>query len=182
MKDNSKDIKIILIGEEKVGKTSIFSRICCEQFHYSYESTRLGAINDKYIQFDEHFDTIKLVLWDTPGKQNLREITPVKFNNFNVVFIVFNISNKNSYIEAIDYWFKTAKEYQKNEVIICLVANYCEVDEAYEVSIEELTRFANENNVQLYMISALHDIGIKEMIKDITSKYMQLNSNYKLGK
>lgn len=37
-------------------------------------------------------------------------------------------------------------------------ANYCELDEAYTVSIKELKKVGNENHVQIYMISAKHNI------------------------
>ena len=50
-------------------------------------------------------------------------------------------------------------------------ANYCELDEAYTVSIKELKKVGNENHVQIYMISAKHNIWIKEMLEDIIAKY-----------
>ena len=53
-------------------------------------------------------------------------------------------------------------------------ANYCELDEAYTVSIKELKKFGNENHVQISMISAKHNIGIKEMFSAAAKKYLSL--------
>ena len=54
-------------------------------------------------------------------------------------------------------------------------ANYCELDEAYAVSIKELKRLGDENHFQIYMISAKNNIGIQEMLKDIITKYADYN-------
>ena len=83
-----------------------------------------------------------------------------------VVLIVFNITNKNSYTEAIDYWLKDVKTINK-ECSIYLVANFCDIDESYEVSIDEIKQFANMNKILVYLVSARNNIGIEEMLNDI---------------
>ena len=52
-----------------------------------------------------------------------------------------------------------------------MVANRCEIDENYEVTIEELKKYGDENYIQIYMVSTLLDIGIKEMFEDCANQY-----------
>ena len=168
MNANKIHFKITIIGETNVGKTNIISRIMSKPFNYSYENTLVPAIDYYNTEFTIEGTTYqtKLTIWDTSSKLRYRGLSKILYKDALVVLIVFNITNKNSYTEAIDYWLKDVKTINK-ECSIYLVANFCDIDESYEVSIDEIKQFANMNKILVYLVSARNNIGIEEMLNDI---------------
>lgn len=172
MKKNEILCKVILLGETNVGKTNIISRIMSKPFNFSYETTLASTINYYSTEFTFGGTTYQteLKIWDTSGKQKYRSLNKIFFKDALVVLIVFNITNKNSYTEAIEYWLKEVKINNKR-CTIYLVANFCDIDESYEVSIDEIKQFANIEKLQVYLVSARSNVGIKEMFDDIAFRF-----------
>ena len=169
MKGTSTEIKIVLVGEERVGKTNIISRMTDNQFEYSYQCTQIASLKEKIMTLKDFSDEFKVHIWDTSGNQKFRSLTKIFYKSASIALIVFNITDRKTYEEGINYWIQEIKTI--NARLICLVANYCELDEAYAVSINELKRLGDENHLQIYMISAKNNIGIQEMLEDIITKY-----------
>ena len=173
MEETFRDIKIVLIGEERVGKTNIISRMMDNQFEYSYKSTINPLINEKRMVLKNY--SFRVNIWDTSGQERFRSLNKIFLGGASIALIVFNITDRKTY-EGINYWIQEMKNSEVS--LVCLVANYCELDEAYAVSIKELKRIGDENHLQIYMISAKNNIGIQEMLKDIITKYADYDSYY----
>ena len=148
----------MLVGEERVGKTNIISRMTDNQFEYSYQCTQIASLEEKIMTLEEFSDEFKVHIWDTSGNQKFRSLTKIFYKSASIALIVFNITDRKTYEEGINYWIQE----MKNTDLVCLVANYCDIDEAYAVSINELKKFGDENHVQIYMVSAQKNIGIQE--------------------
>ena len=175
MEETFRDIKIVLIGEERVGKTNIISRMMDNQFEYSYKSTINPTINEKRMVLKNYSYSFRVNIWDTSGQERFRSLNKIFYREASIALIVFNITDRKTY-EGINYWIQEMKNSEVS--LVCLVANYCELDEAYAVSIKELKRIGDENHLQIYMISAKNNIGIQEMLKDIITKYADYDSYY----
>lgn len=68
-KEKLYEIKIVLLGDEAVGKSSLVQRFCTGKF----EDKHITTIGEAYIQKDvklKNGDILKLYIWDTGGKKN----------------------------------------------------------------------------------------------------------------
>ena len=129
-------IKLVLVGEERVGKTNIISRMTDNQFEYSYQYTQGPVVQEKIMTLEEFSDVFEVKIWDTSGNQKFRSLNKMFYKSASIVLIVFNITDRKTYEEAINYWIQK----MKNTDLVCLVANYCDIDEAYAASINELKK------------------------------------------
>ena len=112
MKDNKKNkkinsIKIILLGETNVGKTSIFDRFKKDGFKENQSSSIGIDYETQIINYKDKKYTI--TLYDTAGQERFRSITKSYYQLADGIFIVFDLTNDNS-LNAISYWIESIKE------------------------------------------------------------------------
>ena len=98
-------IKVVLIGESGVGKTSLISRYVNNTFDEG-ELTTVGATYaGKMVEFPEYNKTIKLEIWDTAGQEKYRAVTKIFYKDASAVILVYDITRKESFNELKNYWY-----------------------------------------------------------------------------
>ena len=108
-KENIPIYKIILIGRENVGKTSIINRFVNNEYTQYLRSTISGKNLQKQIQINDK--EIILELWDTAGSEKYRALTKLLYNNTSAVIFVYDITEEKSFEELKNFWYK---EIEKN--------------------------------------------------------------------
>jgi len=93
--------KIVIVGDGAVGKTSV-----CQVFRDKvFPETYVVTVFDNYlvnIQFqDEEYE---LMLWDTAGQEDLKEVRKLAYSNTNIFLICFSLTNKESFENIINLW------------------------------------------------------------------------------
>ena len=100
-------IKLVLLGDSNVGKTSIFKR-----YIYKKLDNKIGATigvdfeTKDFIYKDKNY---KIVLYDTAGQERFRSITKAYFKNGNGYFIVFDLTNEDS-LKSVKEWIESLRE------------------------------------------------------------------------
>ena len=108
--NNKKTIKVVLVGESGVGKTCIISRFITNKFNNDEISTDYASFATKTLSFNDNKKKIKFDVWDTAGQEIYRSIGKIFYNDAKVVILVYDISNKKSFIEIKNYWYESIKE------------------------------------------------------------------------
>ena len=72
------EIKVILLGEAAVGKTSIIRRYYDETFDFNESSTISMSYVDKVVELNEK--KYKLIIWDSIGQETYRAVTKLFLN------------------------------------------------------------------------------------------------------
>ena len=113
------EIKICLLGDVSVGKTSIASRFCKNSFNENYINTIGGAYQQQNIVLNNGAK-IKLHIWDTSGQDRFRSMTNLYYRDAQVAILTYDITNEQSF-SSIDFWIKELKYKVENEnMILCL--------------------------------------------------------------
>ena len=101
-------IKVVLIGESGVGKTSIISRYISNVFN-PFQVASIGA---SFISktFEINNRTIKYELWDTAGQEQFRSVAKIFYQNASVVILVYDITKQSSFDAIKNYWIKEIKK------------------------------------------------------------------------
>ena len=163
------NLKVILLGDSTVGKTSIFTQYIKKEFKISTLAT-IGMDNTKKtIELDGR--TIKLSILDTPGNPTFRNITKNSIRNSDIIIIVFDITNKNSF-ENLENWYNFVKETLDTEnIVIGIAANKNDLEEKSEVTPDEYNSFSQNYNVDVFSVRATDYSIIEEMFLKLTEKY-----------
>ena len=161
-------IKIGLLGDEKVGKTSISYSFFGIEFKEDYINT-IGSDRFKKIQHLDDGEEVKLAVWDTAGQERFRSISLKTVRYVEGIILVFDVTNRKSF-DNIKGWLSEIQENIDNPIII-LFGNKVDVNkEKWSLNEIEIESFAKENNLEYFEISAKNRIGIDKGFSYLAKK------------
>jgi small GTP-binding protein len=98
-------LKVVLLGESGVGKSSIISRFINGIFEDNIPNTSGATYVSKIMEFPKFQNkTITFDIWDTAGQTKYRDLSKFFFIDAKVIILVYDITNKKSFDEIIDHW------------------------------------------------------------------------------
>ncbi|KAH9545985.1 hypothetical protein CY35_12G073400 [Sphagnum magellanicum] len=106
--------------------------------------------------------TVRLQLCDTAGQERFRSLIPSYIRDSSVAVIVFDVANKQSFLNTAR-WVEEVRSERGSDVIIMLVGNKTDLVEKRQVSIEEGDAKAREFGVMFIETSAKAGFNIKGM-------------------
>lgn len=166
--DNDNDYealyKVILIGDSGVGKTNILSRYIYNEFKSDSKSTIGVEFTSKRIKINN--TSIKVQIWDTAGHERYRAITNTYYKGSNGCFIVYDITNMQSF-ENIDKWYTDIEKTANDAISIVIVGNKCDLENERKVPIEMGKEKAKELGACFFETSALSNINIENIFIEI---------------
>ena len=164
--------KIVIIGDINVGKTSILSRFRYGSFEPAYMPTLGIDFFTKNLFYEDK--TIRLILWDTAGQERFRSLIPSYLKNADCIVIVFDLSNKNSFI-SLNHWLESAKDNTIEGTIFLICGNKSDLKEKRAVTNEEINKYIEKNDLLYVECSARNGEGIKELFNTIAKSLGEAN-------
>jgi len=161
-----KKFKLVFLGEQSVGKTSLITRFMYDSFDTSYQATIGIDFLSKTMYLEDR--TIRLQLWDTAGQERFRSLIPSYIRDSSVAVVVYDITNSNSFHQT-SKWIDDARTERGSDVIIMLVGNKTDLGDKRQVSTEEGELKAKELNVMFAETSAKAGYNVKQLFRRIAS-------------
>ncbi|AAS54747.1 AGR257Cp [Eremothecium gossypii ATCC 10895] len=141
--------KIVFLGEQGVGKTSLITRFMYDTFDDHYQATIGIDFLSKTVYLDDR--TIRLQLWDTAGQERFRSLIPSYIRDSHVAIVVYDITNKKSF-EYIDKWVEDVRNERGEEnLILCIVGNKSDLVDERKVTVEEGENKAKLLNAKIFV-------------------------------
>ena len=162
------EFKIILVGDPGVGKTSIMTKFVSNEFQNTYLSTIGVEFKSKEIHINNN-TCARLKIWDTCGQEKFRAITRQYFKNSEGVFVVFDLTNKET-TKKLDIWMKDIKDNIDNDYFIFLIGNKSDIKDRDLTIAEEAKQFAINKKINYYEVSAKTGSGIYNIFEKMASK------------
>ena len=162
------EYKIILVGDPGVGKTSIMTKFVSNEFQNTYLSTIGVEFKSKEIHINNN-TCARLKIWDTCGQEKFRAITRQYFKNSEGVFVVFDLTNKET-TKKLDIWMKDIKDNIDNDYFIFLIGNKSDIKDRDLTIAEEAKQFAINKKINYYEVSAKTGSGIYNIFEKMASK------------
>ena len=156
-------LKLLLLGDSSVGKTSILLKYISNKFDESSISTVGVDYMDKIIDYNKF--KIKLQIWDTSGEEKFRTITKNFYRNADGLLVVFDLTKKESY-DHIRIWINEAKE-NNDKLKTILIGNKLDLKDERIVAIDVAKQFAEKNNLKYIETSAKDGTNINELFQAI---------------
>ena len=125
--DNYLLVKILIIGDSGVGKSSILIRFADDEFNVSQAPTIGVDFKTKLMKVKNQ--NLKLALWDTAGQERFRTLTSAYYKGAQGIILVYDCSKRESF-DHITYWQEEVRKYSTNEdAVIMLVANKVDLED-----------------------------------------------------
>ncbi|CAB1312898.1 unnamed protein product [Coregonus sp. 'balchen'] len=139
-------IKVVVVGNGAVGKSSMIQRYCKGIFTKDYKKT---IVND---------EDVRLMLWDTAGQEEFDAITKAYYRGAQACVLVFSTTDRESF-EAISSWWEKV-EIEVGDIPTVLVQN--KIDLLDDTMIKKF-----------YRTSVKEDLNVNEVFKYLADKYLQ---------
>merc|ERR1711976_992630 len=110
--------KVVFLGKQSVGKTSLITRFMYDSFDNTYQATIGIDFLSKTMYLEDR--TVRLQLWDTAGQERFRSLIPSYIRDSTVAVVVYDITNRASF-EQVTSWVEDVRAERGNDVIIVLV-------------------------------------------------------------
>ena len=172
-------LKLILIGDSGVGKTSLLNRYMGEQFIPNQPCTINADFKIKSIRIDE-LTFAEIIIWDTCGQERYRSMTRQYFQDAHGIILVYDVCDKRSFAD-LNIWLEEIKKNSiKENISIILCGNKIDL-KFRNTSFEEASTFAKNNDILYCETSSKEGFNIEtafeKLIKDIIEK-MNRNSQF----
>ena len=173
LNENEEDeaIKVILVGNPGVGKTSIINRFCLNEFSDDYTSTYTSSFTEIKLLINNK-DVI-LNIWDTAGQEKYRSVNKLFVKGSKIVILVYDITSKKTF-EELSYWFDFVTNELGNNFYLGLIGNKLDKMTDEEVSYEEAKKLAENYGAYFSLLSAKEDKeGIDNYFEELVKQYLK---------
>ena len=172
-------MKIIIIGNGKVGKSTLAIKFVKNIFTTEYKQT-LGVdfLNiKKYIKKIDQ--TIDFYIWDTAGQDHFNAITRRYYRGADACLIVFAINDKESFIQVKSWHKKMVAEC--GDIPTALIMSKIDLKNEQTVSDEDAEKLSKELRIKLFKVSSKEGIMVEECFEYLAEKNYQKNGNVSSG-
>ena len=139
-----KKFKLVFLGHQSVGKTSLIARYMYDKFDPTYHATVGIDFLVKTVNFEDR--TLRLMLWDTAGQERFRSLSPAYIRDSHVAVVVYDVTNAVSF-DGVSSWIELIRSERGQDTIIMLVGNKTDLSTARRVTTEDGRQKAQELNV-----------------------------------
>jgi len=172
-------IKVVLVGEAGVGKTSIITQFTVNKFDPHRETSLSAQFVSKTVEYPELQKSIKFDIWDTVGQEKYRALAEIFYRDAKVIVFVYDITTAYSFQELTKYWYGEVKQKTTGDPIFAVVANKVDLYNDSVVSYNEGLQFADKIGAIFQTTSALSNSGIETLFDNIAKTYIIPGFDYK---
>ncbi len=170
-------IKCVLIGDAGVGKSSIIERYVNDTFSVVASTTVGVDYFSKYVTLDRSVEgrkehIIRLQIWDLAGQMNYRNIVRSYYRNAEVLFYVFDRSNRETFYN-FERWLDDFRS-RLDDIQIVIVGNKSDISHS-GVHSDEAIELANKYDAQYYETSAKDNVNIREIFENTAKLVYERN-------
>jgi len=162
--------KIVLLGEGRVGKTSLTLRFIKNVFDDQQQST----IQATYLQKDIKIGDKKVTLsvWDTAGQERFHALGPIYYRNADGALLVYDITDQDTFTRAKG-WVKELRKVVGSDIKITIAGNKCDMVKHRQVDEKEAEEFAQSVGATHMLTSAKANKNVDEAFLDLTKRILQ---------
>ena len=180
--EKKNSIKIVLIGNSGVGKTCISQRYITENKDIDLEpnSTVGASYFQKFLDIDGK--SISVDIWDTAGQEKYRGMGKMFYKEAYIVLFIYDITDKDSFKELQEVWYKELTENGEKNVVCAVVGNKSDLFLNEQVKEEEAREWAQQIGAIYALVSAKTGDCINALFENVVRKYLSPNFVAKVNK
>lgn len=157
--------KIVLLGEGRVGKTSILLRYTKGEYDDTQVSTLQASYLDKKIMVGGI--NAQLSIWDTAGQERFHALGPIYYRDANAALLVYDITDMESF-NKVRKWVKELRKIVGDEILIAIAGNKVDLERQRGVLHEDAVAYAASVGASHFYTSAKSNKGLEEVFIDLT--------------
>ncbi|KAM7223924.1 Ras family domain containing protein [Rhypophila decipiens] len=180
----SSSVKLVLLGEAAVGKSSLVLRFVNNDFQENKEPTIGAAFLTQKCNLPTR--TIKFEIWDTAGQERFASLAPMYYRNAQAALVVYDLTKPTSLVKA-KHWVAELQRQASPGIVIALVGNKLDLTndgagsgegdgetaddsgDARKIPTEEAKAYAEEEGLLFFETSAKTGYNVTEVFTAIAN-------------
>ena len=159
--------KLIVLGSAAVGKTTLVNQFLKKEEVIDYRPTLGISISTQQFHVQGFKDDIiKFLVYDLAGQSFFKRVRHEYYQGANCAFIVYDVTKRETFDEAIDFWLEDAQKKLGN-VPFVLIGNKIDLEDQREITKEEGLEKAKKLKSFFIETSALKNINVQDTFKII---------------
>jgi Ras-related protein Rab-11A len=173
-------VKIVMVGDSAVGKSSLVLRWTSNSFDPDQVSTVGFATVRKLVIVADKL--VEVMLWDTAGTDRFRSVSPSYYRSAIGASLVYSIDSAQSFAN-LTRWLDDLKEHTSANSVCLLVGNKSDLSESRVVSDREGLDFAKAHHISFMETSAKEaahvneafDLLLSTIVKNLVTETLRQN-------
>ena len=177
MSEEESGIKVILLGESSVGKTSLIKVAIGKKFNSSELTTYSANYSIKKFNYNGKEYTFNL--WDTIGQEKYRALTKMFFKDSKIIILVYDITSEKSFKE-LEYWYnQVVNELGKEGYYLAIVGNKNDLYNQEKINKDQGKKFAESKKGKFKLTSAKDDpLSFNSLLEQMFKEFIDNNKDY----
>ncbi|MFX1318055.1 MAG: Rab family GTPase [Promethearchaeota archaeon] len=163
-------VKVVIVGDWGVGKTSLIRRFAENTFDHDYKPSIGVNIVTKIV--DVRGRKLKLQLFDTGGQERFQPLRQRYYTGSNAVIFVFDTTRASSAAAIETKWLDEVKAILGNDFIRVVLGNKVDLEHDREVSEYAAKQATDRIQGKYYETSALDGRNVNEAFQDLATQLM----------
>jgi len=166
-----RNFKVVLLGEGRVGKTSLFLRYCENTFNEDHNQTIQASFRNKRLNIDGQ--RVNLAIWDTAGQERFHALGPIYYRDSNGALLVYDITDNDTFVR-VQNWVKELRKMLGADIVLAIAGNKCDLERNRVVPLVKAEEYAASVGAKHYNTSAKLNKGVNELFLDLTTRMLSV--------
>lgn len=162
--------KTVLLGDYGSGKSCLLSQFTDKNFKTEHDITIGVEFGARLMKVGDI--RIKIHIWDTAGQESFRSITRSYYRGSTIIFLVYDISRVNTFLN-IPIWLKEIRKEVHSETVLVLIGNKIDKENVRQVSTKQGEDMAAEYDLLFFETSAKTGSNVDSMFEEAVNQIVK---------
>ena len=160
-------LKIIILGDSGVGKTSLMNQYVQKKFDNRYKATIGAEFLSKEIQIDGQ--DVKVQIWDTAGQERFQSLGSAFYRGADACILVFDVTSMESFSHLTSWMEEFNIQAGKRDCV--LIGNKTDLADKRAVTSRTAQTWCqkHDDSVKYFETSAKDNSGVEEAFLAVAS-------------
>lgn len=160
-------MKVVLLGNSGVGKSSIGLRFAQDRFLEEQEPTLGAAYMSKTLTHEGK--RVKINIWDTAGQERYRAMSRMYYQDAQAAILVYDITSRDSFSE-LKNWHRELRENGPAQIALAVAGNKCDLEDREAVSATEAQKWATSIGASFLRTSTRTNHNIDTLFRAVLAQ------------
>ena len=163
----SLQLKILVLGEGRIGKTCLIERYVNRTFKENYMATIGMDIRNKKLEINKR--DFNITINDTAGQERFRSLTKMFYKGADGILVGFDLTEPKT-LQLVDFWIQEIEINKSKEHPISLVlfGNKCDDKENIKVKQEDIKKMQEKHKLEYFETSAKDGTNVRAIFEHLT--------------
>jgi len=162
-----REVKVVLLGDTGVGKSSLVLRFVTNNFKPYSESTIGASFMSKMIMVGGL--PIKFQIWDTAGQEKYHSLAPMYYRGAAAAIIVYDITRMNTF-KTLRSWVEELRNSGPKDLAIAIAGNKADLESDRQVEKTTVASYAEEIGALYLETSATDDLNVQDIFVQLSHR------------